>query len=76
MKLKKDGTPRKQGSGRTKGALSLVSVKMSDLAEKFGPNDLVVCGRIFVEKAGIGIVGKAVSAPLTETEKAGITLIE
>ena len=41
----KDGTPRKQGSGRKKGSLSLMEVKLSELAEKFNPNDPIIVGR-------------------------------
>ena len=66
---------RRKGSGRTKGATSLVSVKMSDLQGKFGPNDIVVVGRIFCRKAGLEAIGPAISEPLSEEVKAGIQLI-
>ena len=45
----KDGTPRKQGSGRKKGSLSLVEVKLSELIEKFEPNDPIIIGRKWYE---------------------------
>lgn len=45
----KDGTPRKQGSGRKKGSLSLMEVKLSELAEKFNPNDPIIVGRKWYE---------------------------
>jgi hypothetical protein len=76
MKLKKDGTPRKSGSGRTAGATSLVSVRLADLAGKFGPDDLIVCGRVFLRKAGIEPAGKALANPLDAAQKAGIQVIE
>ncbi len=45
----KDGTPRKQGSGRKKGSLSLMRVKLSELSEKFNPNDPIIVGRKWYE---------------------------
>lgn len=75
-KVNKDGTLRKSGSGRTKGATSLVSVKLSTLKEKFSDEDVIVCGRVFLREAGIEPSGKAISAPLSDEEKAGITLTE
>ena len=42
----KDGTPRKQGSGRKKGSVSLATVKLRDLiAVGIGEDDDVVVGR-------------------------------
>jgi len=42
----KDGTPRKQGSGRKKGSVSLISIKLSDLISAgFVNDDTVVVGR-------------------------------
>lgn len=49
MKLNKDGTTRKKGSGRTKGAVSLTTVKLSELIEVLKPEDQVVIGRKFAE---------------------------
>jgi hypothetical protein len=77
MKLNKDGTPRKAGSGRTKGAVSLVSISLDRLVKTFGPNDLIVVGRRWLEQAGIeGGALKALKAPLTDEEKAGIQIVE
>jgi len=45
----KDGTPRKQGSGRKKGSVSLMQVKLSELSEKFNPNDPMIVGRKWYE---------------------------
>lgn len=50
VRLKKDGTPRKGGSGRTKGAVSLVTVRLSELTAMFSQEDLIVVGRKFLEK--------------------------
>jgi hypothetical protein len=71
MKLKKDGTPRKAGSGRTKGATSLVSIRLSELNDRFKQEDLIVVGRIFARQAGLGEDIKAISEP---TPSSGITL--
>ncbi len=45
----KDGTPRKQGSGRKKGSLSLMEVKLSELMERLELNDTVIVGRKWYE---------------------------
>lgn len=74
--LCKNGLPRKSGSGRTKGAVSLVSVKLSTLVGKFKPDDLIVCGRIFLKKAGIDPDCQAISAPISAELRAGIQIIE
>lgn len=75
--MNKDGTPRKTGSGRTKGATSLVSIKMSELAKAIDGDDLVVVGRRWLRELGLEEgSSKAISAPLTETEKAGIRIVE
>lgn len=54
---------KRPGAGRTKGAVSLISVKMKDLKERFNDEDIVVVGRVFAQKAGINAVAPAVSAP-------------
>ena len=42
----KDGTPRKQGSGRKKGSVSLIAVKLGDLISAgFTNDDTVIVGR-------------------------------
>ena len=45
----KDGTPRKQGSGRKKGSLSLMEVRLSELMERLELNDTVIVGRKWYE---------------------------
>lgn len=66
---------RKGGSGRTKGAVSLVSVQMKDLIEKFKPEDVVVVGRVFIEKSGIKPIAPAIKAPVSDEVKAGISVV-
>jgi hypothetical protein len=62
---------------RSKGAVSLVSVKFKVLKDKLNDNDLVVIGRKWGEKAGIQSEFKAkISAPLTDDQKAGVTLVQ
>ena len=59
----KDGTPRKRGSGRTKGSVSFVEVKLGDLKaslEPLGDNATVLVGRKWVE--GLEMVGIRLNA--------------
>ena len=48
--LNKDGTPRKKGSGRRKGSISLTEVTLEELPT-YGlePTDKVVVGRKFID---------------------------
>jgi hypothetical protein len=48
----KDGTPRKPGSGRTKGAVSLVPVRLGDLLSFLGEDAQIIMGRKFLESIG------------------------
>ena len=70
-----DTNGTRKGSGRTKGAVSLVSVQMKDLIEKFKPEDAVVVGRIFIEKAGIKAIAPAIKAPVPESVSSGIQIL-
>ena len=47
--LNKDGTPRKTGSGRTKGAASTILVKLSDVNKEQERHPLGCIIRFFVE---------------------------
>lgn len=76
MKLNKDGSERRKGSGRTKGAKSLVSVKLSDLTAKFTDTDMITVGAVFARKAGLTETAPAISAPVAEEVKAGISIVE
>jgi hypothetical protein len=71
VKRNKDGSERRGGSGRTKGSVSLVTVKFSELKSRFKDEDLIVVGSKFCQKAGIGDTFKSISEP-TPTE--GVTL--
>lgn len=76
-KLKKDGTPRKKGSGRTKGSVSLVSIPLSKLKEKFNDSDLIVCGRVFLDKSGLMSDSLPnIKGPTPDEVSAGITITE
>jgi len=52
MNLNKDGLPRKRGSGRTKGAVSLVPVRFGDVKTFFGDDSQIIMGRKFLESIG------------------------
>jgi hypothetical protein len=65
----KDGTPRKKGSGRKKGSVSLMTVKLRDLiAAGLGDDDDVVIGRKFNDELFKKIVDKP--APVEDTSSA------
>ena len=65
----KDGTPRKKGSGRKKGSISLMTVKLRDLiAAGLGDDDDVVIGRKFNDKLFKKNVDKP--APVEDTSSA------
>ena len=48
--VNKDGTPRKQGSGRKKGANSFANVKLEDLQQFCGAATLIPIIRVWLEK--------------------------
>ena len=62
--LNKDGTPRKSGSGRRKGANSFVSIRVSDLEQFCGQNTLIPVSRVWLEKMG---------ATVSEAPKTSVT---
>ena len=53
--VNKDGTPRKQGSGRKKGANSFANVKLEDLQQFCGSATLIPISRVWLEKMGASI---------------------
>ena len=50
--LNKDGTPRKRGSGRRKGANSFVNIRVSDLEQFCGKNTLIPISLVWIESIG------------------------
>ena len=59
----KDGTPRKKGSGRTKGSVSFVETTLGELTQALKPlgdNATVLVGRKWVE--GLEVVGIRLTA--------------
>ena len=50
--VNKDGSQRKQGSGRTKGATSFLSVKMKDIAPFIGEETQIPVSRVWLKKIG------------------------
>lgn len=53
MKLNKDGTPRKQGSGRTKGSTSFVTFSLKQLIELLPEGAEIVASRKWAEALAI-----------------------
>ena len=74
--LNKDGKPRKTGSGRRKGGVSNVSIKLIELKKHFKDDDIIVVNSPFLQKAGVTPLGKAISKPLSAQAQAGIRLYD
>jgi len=55
----KDGTPRKTGSGRKKGAKSFVNVTLADLKKFCGAAASIPVSRVWLEQIGATIGGDA-----------------
>lgn len=73
-KLNKDGTPRKTGSGRKKGAKSFVNITLTDLQMFCGSAAVIPVSRVWLEQMGAAIAGEtqtvvAEKAPEPEAEQ-------
>lgn len=53
--LNKDGTPRKTGSGRKKGAKSFVNITLTDLQKFCGSAAVIPVSRVWLEQVGATI---------------------
>jgi len=53
--LNKDGTPRKSGSGRRKGANSFVKVSFDQLKEYIGEKTPITVSRVWLENLGFSL---------------------
>ena len=62
--LNKDGTPRKSGSGRRKGAKSFANISIADLQKFCGSATLIPVSRVWLEKMG---------ATVSEAPKTSVT---
>lgn len=56
VKLNKDGTPRKSGSGRTKGSTSFVNITLAELQDFCGKATPIPISRVWLENMGAAIV--------------------
>ena len=65
--LNKDGTPRKSGSGRRKGANSFANVTLADLEKFCGSATLIPISRVWLENMGASIEAKPTN--ITTQEK-------
>ena len=59
--LNKDGTPRKKGSGRKKGSISLMEIPLSELIAKLDADAIVTVGRKWHEDNFKKVVDKPAS---------------
>jgi hypothetical protein len=50
--LNKDGSKRKQGSGRTKGSKSFTAVTLSEIKPYVGDKTPIVVSRVWLQKIG------------------------
>ena len=53
--LNKDGTPRKSGSGRRKGATSFTNISIADLQKFCGSATLIRVSRVWIEQMGASV---------------------
>lgn len=72
--INKDGTPRKTGSGRKKGAKSFVNITLTDLQMFCGSAAVIPVSRVWLEQMGAAIAGEtqtvvAEKAPEPEAEQ-------
>ena len=65
--LNKDGSPRKSGSGRKKGANSFANVTLADLEKFCGSATLIPISRVWLENMGASIQAKPTN--ITTQEK-------
>jgi len=57
--LNKDGSPRKTGSGRRKGATSFVNITLAELEKFCGSATGIPVSRVWLEQMGACIQGSA-----------------
>jgi len=55
----KDGSPRKSGSGRRKGANSFSNISLADLEKFCGSASVIPVSRVWLEQMGACIQGSA-----------------
>jgi hypothetical protein len=51
----KDGSPRKSGSGRRKGANSFINISLADLEKFCGSASVIPVSRVWLEKMGASV---------------------
>ena len=77
--LNKDGTPRKSGSGRRKGATSFANITLADLQKFCGSATGIPVSRVWLEQMGASIQGSnptpvSTVQPQEEEQKISFTL--
>jgi len=53
--LNKDGSPRKSGSGRRRGATSFTNISIADLQKFCGSATLIPVSRVWIEQMGASV---------------------
>ena len=64
----KDGSPRKSGSGRRKGANSFSNISLADLEKFCGSASVIPVSRVWLEQMGACIQGSA-PAPVSTAQQ-------
>ena len=67
--LNKDGSPRKSGSGRRKGATSFTNISIADLQKFCGSATLIPVSRVWIEQMGAS-VSESTPTPIQQQEVA------
>jgi hypothetical protein len=67
--LNKNGTPRKTGSGKTKGAGCYEDITWADLKKVIGENTRIQVSRVWLKNIGIAEKKTLESTPPTESTK-------
>jgi hypothetical protein len=67
--LNKDGSPRKSGSGRRKGANSFANISLADLEKFCGSASVIPVSRVWLEKMGASVSGATKTSVASSTEK-------
>ena len=71
--LNKDGSPRKKGSGKTKGAGCFTKMKWSELREYVGENVSIPISRVWLRSLGVPVdEGKPEAGAETSEEAASV----
>ncbi len=70
--LNKDGSPRKKGSGKTKGAGCFTKIKWNELREYVGENVPIPISRVWLRSLGVAVDEETPEARAETTEEPAV----